>query len=560
MLEANDFDTALYLNDDLQPARLKFRQVNDQLSILQNTIENVISGLLILALIMGGLGLWQKYGSALLDRIRQAGKVNFLILGVYLALASFAYRLIFSPSFFFLFDDFYLIHVGRMASLLSIFREGFIGFYRPLAFVTLAMDYKLWGWDYPLGYGLSNLLFHVFSSFLAFLIIKRLSVNQVFAFFTGLLFVLHFRHTESVTWISGRFDVLSTFFYLFAFYVYLISLETSKGRFYALSVTFFALSLLTKEMAASFPIVILLVEIFTHRKNIFNRHTIRQILLKLFPLLLVLVMYVFARQTVLKGMISAYGNVLADLTPQSILETYYECFLSLLLPYFSPGLAPAVGLMLVVVISLQLGLKRSPQLLLLLGAFIVSLIPVISFDVCLICTRGERFLYLPSFFFAGVVVLSLLELPKLWPGSILNSSFKERLSLVLLSCYVLLSATGLVEVNKRWQYSHRIGKQVMQDLQKYAQEDDHDTILIFNIPQGLRSGPYALRDYDFEFYFYDQKMPTLKSASWAIIDEIYSISWVVDKAEVNAGEDALVLGFDPKVGGLKKINRETPAP
>lgn len=124
--------------------------------------------------------------------------------------------------------------------------------YRPLAILTYAIDYKLFGLD-PFGYHLTNIILHTLNSILAFLvasiIIKPVTRNTQYAsrntlpaLFTGILFAVHPIHTEAVGWIKDRDDLLALFFFLIAFYLFVRSevggqrLEAEKIRGWRLDV------------------------------------------------------------------------------------------------------------------------------------------------------------------------------------------------------------------------------------------------------------------------------------------------------------------------------------
>src|ERR1035438_3215430 len=118
-------------------------------------------------------------------------------------------------------------------NLKIIFSEQFIGNYQPITMLSYLVDYKLFGLN-PVGYHLVNLIFHLLGTIFVFLIIKKLSGNDLVAFITSLLFGIHPLHVESVTWIAERKDVLYGFFFLWALYLY-VSAPPLKGENSSLS-------------------------------------------------------------------------------------------------------------------------------------------------------------------------------------------------------------------------------------------------------------------------------------------------------------------------------------
>src|SRR2546422_8212063 len=97
-----------------------------------------------------------------------------------------------------------------------MFTTFLMGHYIPLTWVTLGLDYVVWGMN-PAGYHLTNLLLHAANAVLLYLIALRLlracepgrSANGSWAVtfgsgFATLLFVVHPLRAESVAWITER--------------------------------------------------------------------------------------------------------------------------------------------------------------------------------------------------------------------------------------------------------------------------------------------------------------------------------------------------------------------
>ena len=146
-----------------------------------------------------------------------------------------------------------------------------MGNYHPLTMLTLSINYALADKDTdgnpsPFGFQLVNILLHLFNTLLVFMIIKLLFKNDYLAFFTALLFGVHTLHVESVSWVAERKDVLYTFFYLLAFYLYSKYAKDKKILFYILAFLSFGLSLLSKGQATSLAVTIILADYIYKRK------------------------------------------------------------------------------------------------------------------------------------------------------------------------------------------------------------------------------------------------------------------------------------------------------
>lgn len=134
----------------------------------------------------------------------------------------------------FVWDDEDLIQINPRIKSLDNFSAFFdiepfySNYYRPLLSLSLALDYRLWGLK-PLGYHLSNLIFHLGSVLLIYFISLSL-MSRFSSFLVALLFGLHPIHTEAVTWISGRSDVLCSLFFLASILCFIHFAQTKAKR------------------------------------------------------------------------------------------------------------------------------------------------------------------------------------------------------------------------------------------------------------------------------------------------------------------------------------------
>ncbi|MBZ0220963.1 MAG: tetratricopeptide repeat protein [Candidatus Methylomirabilis sp.] len=164
---------------------------------------------------------------------------------------------------------------GGISAWLDLLTSSTGGNWHPLTMSSLAIDYLVWGRN-PFGFHLTNSIFHALNTFLAgalsFRIAiaarKDLSQRPVFLLvgIPALLFGLHPMHVESVAWVSERKDVLSVFFILLTFLMYFRYSERRLKRHYALSIVFFILALLSKPMAVTVPLALLIIDYYPLRR------------------------------------------------------------------------------------------------------------------------------------------------------------------------------------------------------------------------------------------------------------------------------------------------------
>src|SRR5882762_2256720 len=86
-------------------------------------------------------------------------------------------------------------------------------FYRPLFWLSLAIDEKLWGLN-PVAFHLTNVLLHWLSGLFLFLLLRRLHISSLSSALTSLLWICLPINSEAVAWISGRPYCLAACFLL----------------------------------------------------------------------------------------------------------------------------------------------------------------------------------------------------------------------------------------------------------------------------------------------------------------------------------------------------------
>jgi hypothetical protein len=152
-------------------------------------------------------------------------------------------------------DDFFILarmqtFGGLSDPLAYFFASGFFEYYRPLTFLSHAVDWQLWGLN-PIGYHITNMVLHAGSSVLVCLLGHRLG-GRTTGVVAGALFALHPAGQEAVYWVAARFDLLATGLALAAILLY-----SGDGRRYLAGVLAFGLALLAKESAVALVVILL---------------------------------------------------------------------------------------------------------------------------------------------------------------------------------------------------------------------------------------------------------------------------------------------------------------
>jgi Flp pilus assembly protein TadD len=191
-------------------------------------------------------------------------------------------------------DDQYLAHDNPLIKspllVLENFRhylflDSFSSHYRPVQNISYIVDYLIWNND-PYGFHLSNILWHVASAILLFLLLERLlagllenggaaagrrSMFSGAAFCVALLWVVHPVHSAAVDYISGRADSLAFFFSCGGWLLYLRAQAASR-RLVRATLFFLAgigllLALCSRESALLWLLVFLL-HLFAFEKKL----------------------------------------------------------------------------------------------------------------------------------------------------------------------------------------------------------------------------------------------------------------------------------------------------
>ena len=158
--------------------------------------------------------------------------------------------------------------------LKTIFTVFYEGNYHPLTCLSNAIEFKIWGLN-PKPYHITNLILHLLNTVLVFyFVLKLLNNNKTnaervqnpfsveVAAIVSLFFAIHPMHTESVTWMAERKDVLYSFFFLLSLNFWLKSYTVQSQKLhisYLLSLVFFILSCLSKSAAVTLPVVLILI-------------------------------------------------------------------------------------------------------------------------------------------------------------------------------------------------------------------------------------------------------------------------------------------------------------
>jgi len=345
--------------------------------------------------------------------------------------------------------------------------------WHPLTWISHALDYAVWGLT-PFGHHLTNNILHAVNTLLVVLLVVRLLtiaqngasdkpplplLNQgrepqtgysppilggvaegqggrflsepgtlIAAATTGLLFGLHPLHVESVAWVSERKDLLCALFYLLSIMMYLkYAADASQGAQsnghgikspFALApgsllsaLFFFVLALMSKPMAVSLPLVLLILDWYPlgRLRSVKGSRKVITEKIPFFALSLFVSFIATLSQSSGKAIISLSSIPLPariTMSSGSLMAYLWKMILPVnLLPFYPyPGdislmqaqyLIPVLITLLISVICMVVS-QRSRIWLSVWGYYLLTSLPVLGIVQIGYQSMADRYTYLPS--------------------------------------------------------------------------------------------------------------------------------------------------------------------
>jgi Flp pilus assembly protein TadD len=310
--------------------------------------------------------------------------------------------------------------------IVRAFTRGSFGFWDPLTTLSHMLDVELFGLQ-PGGHHLTNVLLHITSVVLLFLVLRRMTGMLWRSAFVAAVFAIHPLRVESVAWVSERKDVLSGLFFMLTLGAYARYADGAPRLSRYLPVMFcFALGLMSKAMLVTMPFVLLLLDYWplnrfagpapangaTDGANWWNRLSIpaRLVLEKIPLLMLSLAMgaMTILTQSRVHAVISLetfpfrWRLANALVSPVVYLrQMFYPSGLEVFYPFPTHGVpfwetATAVVLLSAISAGAVFWRRKHPWLLVGWLWYLVMLLPVIGLLQAGAQARADRYTYLPQ--------------------------------------------------------------------------------------------------------------------------------------------------------------------
>lgn len=359
----------------------------------------------------------------------------------------------------FLYDDERLVknnvYIKQWSNLPRIFTEDIgagagsvyfhYNFYRPIQMLTYMVDYSMWG-TMPFGYHLTSILLHIAVAVAIYFLIGRIFDNKTMAFFTSILFMAHPLHTEAVSYISGRADLLAALFILLCLVFYVKDLAENSPECFIMTIASYILACLSKEYSLITIFLILLYHYTFGRK--IRWHTFGSIIA-------VTAIYIFLRLTVfnfpvvyqtvhgsfferLPGFFVAFfGYLRLLILPFGLHMEYGTPFFSFIDPRAIIGMAAFAA----IVFWAAKSRRNNRSVFFSIAWFILALLPVSNlFPIN--AYMAEHWLYVPSI---GIFMLASYGLYRLYDRDKL-----KPVAIGIFLCMVIFYGTLTVQQNVYW--------------------------------------------------------------------------------------------------------------
>lgn len=326
------------------------------------------------------------------------------------------------------------------------------GYYQPLAMISLMVDSALGGSKSNMHiFHITSLCIHILNSFLVLILLYLLFKKIWLGFVGGLMFGIHPVAIEEIAWISERKSLLATLFLLISLILYVLYVKSGKKRHIIISMIVFVLALMSKPIAVSLPVIILILDYFW-----FKRLSFMALFEKIpyFIIAIVSTVIAFISQNNTAGievttqslnifqiaLLVCYNNIfyLWKILIPTGLSPYYSFIdpISLSNPsYLVPGI-----LTLILIIGLVFTWRKSKHLLVGYLFFIISLLPTVGILKVTDSMTCYKYAYFPSI---GVLICIIILFHNLANKKI----SKQAKSIIIIFVVCLISISEIYASN-----------------------------------------------------------------------------------------------------------------
>ncbi|MBC7998604.1 MAG: hypothetical protein IAF58_11705 [Leptolyngbya sp.] len=385
--------------------------------------------------------------------------------------------------------------------------------YRPVVSISIFLDYLIWKTN-AFGYHLLNTLLMAGCSIFVGLIASEVSgtfgnrMRATTAIWSSLLFAAYPLHVESVSWIIGRVDVLSTLFYLSSLYFFMRLRLVREPLFLMLSVASFILSLASKEIAVTLPVVATLYVVLIPNRQILKGRAASIQAKALLALWATLAGFAIVRSLLIGSAIGGYGSdfsIDSAITLFTYQGTWDRIFCPINGEMFSSVKAMKFAHVPILMALLFAAIRCvfTPSLLRILIFFatwmLIAILP--AFQVWHIADNlaGARLFFLSSAPYCLFLTFALLPAEDVLPKKIIR--FTTFAGTLLLAYNLVIWAIGChinqVPFQKAGEGMQKMHAQLNQLVDALPRQSSgavsNEQILLLNLPSDYRGAPMITR-------------------------------------------------------------------
>jgi tetratricopeptide (TPR) repeat protein len=346
------------------------------------------------------------------------------------------------------------LQLQKLSNIPSLFLsedkiEGSTGYYRPLTYISFALDHAIWGLN-PVGYNITNLLLHILVALLFYQVIATLFKNENLALAATLIFSLHPIVGETINFHSGGRNTL-----LCAAFIMLSLLFYIREKRIAAAICF-AGAIFSKEFGLLLPAILFIYDRFI--KNEKPRLT------SYLPFLVPVIVYFSLRSYVIEksSLLSALNFseslwVSPYLVIKYLLNMVYPFNLSVLYDVSTNIIYASLSLAAIIMLVITAYyFRKQGEVVLSISWFLLFLLPVINIILLQAASlMADRYAYIPLMGFALALAFIITKARK-----------EAAIAIVLIIC----GSYAVVDIkrNNYWKDDHAFYSQMIMDSPEMA--------------------------------------------------------------------------------------------
>lgn len=434
-----------------------------------------------------------------------------LALGAALALVALVAFLPLAASAFFLFDDYAVVGISSTTPLRTLAWTNY-GFFRPAAAALFRGEALVFGWAAPWAWACVSAVLHLGNALVAAALYRRAGLSRAAAAAGAALFAASPWSSEALFWTSAQPDLLAVSGFLLACIAGLAAMNGTPSRarvlaFSTLAVAAAALSVFSKEMAVTLPLLFLALAASSVPAG---RKLLLRAAVPLAGMAAVVAVYLAVRARVVPGLAGPYGPFTEIVRPGTILPSLLGHFRELVLPPVFPVSPGATASRVLLAAFFAIAIVRAffvdrRRALLLLAGLAISFAPVIWNVPPAASTASGRLRYLPGIFFCAIVGLgaaaetaSARNRSRIWVRAAAPAVF-------------LLALLALASQRRLWTRAASVSRQAVGEVAALAPISG--PLHIANLPFALEEGPYILKSYAFRHILGERLVGKVRSTA-----------------------------------------------